>query len=84
MHCKLLILKPVFIGFVMLWTASMYAQQDSTKRERLVEVKFEDGEMISSSNFDNEPFNYVEQMPSFPGGQDSLYHFTGRTFSILQ
>ena len=75
MYFKLFILKPVSIVFVMLGTASIVAQQDTTKRERLVEVKFEDGEMITSSNFENDTFNYVDQMPSFPGGHDSLYHF---------
>lgn len=75
MQFNLIILKPVCIVIVMMCCGSMVAQQDSSKRERLVEVKFEDGEMISSSNFDNDTFNYVEQMPSFPGGHDSMYHF---------
>ena len=59
---------PVFPGGV----DSMYS---FISRNILVEVKFADGEMISSSNFDSEPFNYVEQMPSFPGGPDSMYRF---------
>jgi TonB family protein len=64
-----------FAFLIIAFPVLIFAQQDTSKKERLVEVKFDDGEMITSSNIQEEVFSFVEQMPEFPGGQDSLYNF---------
>ena len=65
-------------ALIILSCATISAQQDTTRKDSLVEVVFPDGEMISSSNFGDDVFTYVEQMPVFKGGQDSLYRFIAR------